>query len=95
MHGRKVSVLVVDDDEVKGQQHLDDVEKEFGDCCDKFQFIKNTARVSDIIMEFAENQSVDMIIMGGYGFPPFLELLLGSTVDAVLRETRIPVLICK
>ncbi len=95
VHGRKVSVLIVDDNEEKGQHHINYVEKEIGECCDKFQFIQNTAHVSDIILEFAENQSVDMVIMGGYGFPPILELLLGSTVDAVLRDTRIPVLICK
>jgi nucleotide-binding universal stress UspA family protein len=33
--------------------------------------------------------------MGGYGFRPLLEVVLGSTVDQVLRWRRWPVLICR
>jgi nucleotide-binding universal stress UspA family protein len=34
-------------------------------------------------------------VMGGYGFGPMLEVVLGSTVDEVLRTSRRPVLICR
>lgn len=37
----------------------------------------------------------DLIIMGGYGFSPVVEMVLGSTVDQVLRESCCPVLICR
>jgi nucleotide-binding universal stress UspA family protein len=37
----------------------------------------------------------DFIIMGGYGFRPWLEVILGSTVDKILRAQRWPVLICR
>jgi nucleotide-binding universal stress UspA family protein len=33
--------------------------------------------------------------MGGYGRRPELEVVLGSAVDQVLRESRSPVLICR
>jgi nucleotide-binding universal stress UspA family protein len=33
--------------------------------------------------------------MGGYGFNPALEIVLGSTVDEVLRTGQLPVLICR
>jgi nucleotide-binding universal stress UspA family protein len=33
--------------------------------------------------------------MGGYGLNPILELVFGSTLDHVLRSSRIPVLICR
>jgi len=33
--------------------------------------------------------------MGGYGFSPVLEVVIGSSVDQVLRESRQPVLICR
>jgi nucleotide-binding universal stress UspA family protein len=33
--------------------------------------------------------------MGGYGYSPLLEVMLGSTVDQVLRESSLPTLICR
>jgi nucleotide-binding universal stress UspA family protein len=33
--------------------------------------------------------------MGGYGRGPFLDVVLGSTVNRVLTEISIPVLICR
>jgi len=33
--------------------------------------------------------------MGGYGFSPVLEVVLGSAVDQVLREARGAVLVCR
>ncbi|NIN69699.1 MAG: universal stress protein, partial [Anaerolineae bacterium] len=37
----------------------------------------------------------NLIIMGGYGYSPVLEVVLGSTVDQVLRHSRHPTLICR
>ena len=37
----------------------------------------------------------DLILMGGYGHGPAVELVLGSAVDQVLRESRWPALICR
>jgi nucleotide-binding universal stress UspA family protein len=33
--------------------------------------------------------------MGGYGFSPVLEVVLGSAVDQVLRTSWKPMLICQ
>jgi nucleotide-binding universal stress UspA family protein len=33
--------------------------------------------------------------MGGYGFSPLVEVVLGSAVDQVLRESSRPVLVCR
>jgi nucleotide-binding universal stress UspA family protein len=46
------------------------------------------------ILEAVESADANLILMGGYGFGPVLELVLGSTVHQVLRETSVPVLIC-
>ena len=43
----------------------------------------------------AAAQSSDLIVMGGYGFNPLLEAVIGSTVDQVLRVVKQPVLICR
>ncbi|RME97076.1 MAG: universal stress protein, partial [Chloroflexi bacterium] len=51
--------------------------------------------VAGAILETAREQGSDLIIMGGYGRGPMLEVVLGSTVDEVLRTSPWPVLICR
>jgi len=42
-----------------------------------------------------EEEGADLLLMGGYGYQPFIKAFLGSTVDRVLREAWFPVLICR
>jgi len=58
-------------------------------------FVKESGPVAEAILKTAEAQGSNLIIMGGYGFSPVLEVVLGSAVDRVLREARRPVLICR
>jgi nucleotide-binding universal stress UspA family protein len=51
--------------------------------------------VADSILGVVEEQGCDIILMGGYGAGPVVEVLLGSQVDRVLRESRWPALICR
>jgi nucleotide-binding universal stress UspA family protein len=51
--------------------------------------------VATEIMVTAEEYGCDLVVMGGYGFQPMLEVVLGSAVDEVLRTSRRPVLICR
>lgn len=47
------------------------------------------------ILNVAEHQQSDLIIMGGYGYRPIVEMVLGSTLDHVLRHSPQPILICR
>jgi len=58
-------------------------------------FVEESAPVADAILKTAEGHGCDLIIMGGYGFSPVLEVVLGSAVDQVLRESHWPILICR
>ncbi|MEW5986231.1 MAG: universal stress protein, partial [Chloroflexota bacterium] len=58
-------------------------------------FIEQSGRVGEAILTTAEAQSSNLIIMGGYGHRPMVEVVLGSVVDQVLREAERPVLICR
>jgi nucleotide-binding universal stress UspA family protein len=51
--------------------------------------------VSDAILQAAEAHKSDLILMGGYGYGPVAEVVLGSAVDGVLRASSQPVLICR
>ncbi len=47
------------------------------------------------ILEAGENNACNFLIMGGYGVNPVLEIVLGSVVNEVLRESHKPMLICR
>jgi nucleotide-binding universal stress UspA family protein len=47
------------------------------------------------IIEQAYKIQADTILMGGYKAAPLVEIFVGSVVDQVLRDTSIPVLICR
>jgi nucleotide-binding universal stress UspA family protein len=51
--------------------------------------------VSNSILSVAEQSGSDLLIMGGSGYSPFMELFVRSTVDHVLLEAPCPVLICR
>lgn len=51
--------------------------------------------VAQAIIKTAEARQTDLIIMGGYGFSPVLEVMFGSELDQVLQAQRWPVLICR
>jgi nucleotide-binding universal stress UspA family protein len=49
----------------------------------------------DIIFEYANKLNIDLLLLGGYGHNPILELVHGSQVDEILRRSKIPLLICR
>lgn len=51
--------------------------------------------VAETILRTAEQENSQFLILGGYGSHPVVEVVLGSQVDAVLRQSRLPVLICR
>jgi nucleotide-binding universal stress UspA family protein len=58
-------------------------------------FVKESGPVAEAILKTADEHQSDLIIMGGYGHSPVLEVVLGSAVDQVLRASQRPMLICR
>jgi nucleotide-binding universal stress UspA family protein len=58
-------------------------------------FIQKKGRISETILETREEQECNFIFMGGYSKPPVIDVVLGSPLDKVLRESPVPVLICR
>jgi nucleotide-binding universal stress UspA family protein len=56
---------------------------------------QQTGDFAEIILKTASEKQCDLILIGGYKATPFVEVVLGSIVDDVLRVTEIPVLICR
>lgn len=59
------------------------------------RFVAETGEVGEAILRAAGAEQSELIIMGGYGFSPVLELMMGSSVDHVLSEAEVPILICR
>ena len=62
---------------------------------DNAKYLLRQKPIAEAILTTAEAQGSNLLIMGGFGFRPVLNLVLGSTVDQVLSEFRHPVLICR
>jgi nucleotide-binding universal stress UspA family protein len=57
-------------------------------------FISEFGAPAEMIMKIKNNQKCDFLIVGGYGYQPVMEVLFGSTLDTLLRQADVPVLIC-
>jgi nucleotide-binding universal stress UspA family protein len=51
--------------------------------------------VAETILRTAEETQSDFLVIGGYGSNPVVEVVLGSEVDIVLQESRLPILVCR
>ncbi len=58
-------------------------------------FVEESGSVAGAILETAKAHQSDLIVIGGYGHSPVLEVVLGSVVGQVLRESHRPMLICR
>ena len=51
--------------------------------------------VAETILQTAASLDSDLIIMGGYSLTPWLEIVMGSTVDQISRASDRPFLLCR
>lgn len=50
---------------------------------------------TEVILQFADQLKVDLLLIGGYSRNPVLEVLQGGDVDELLRQSAIPLIICR
>ena len=58
-------------------------------------FVQASGAPGEAVLKTAEERRIELIMMGGYGATPVKEVILGSTVNHVLRQTPCPVFICR
>ncbi len=59
------------------------------------EYFIEEGEVVETILQTAANQQCDLILIGGYKANPVVEIVKGSLVDQMLRETCIPTIICR
>jgi nucleotide-binding universal stress UspA family protein len=71
---------------------VDFVAKTANDVAPDIRMVSTTGAVVETIIEQAERESCDLIIMGTHGRSRISRVLLGSVTECVLREARCPVM---
>jgi nucleotide-binding universal stress UspA family protein len=87
-------VTVVDDPEISSNA-LDSARRYLEARQVQATYLAAYGNVAESILETAAEQGHDLLLMGGYGHGPFLDAVLGNTVDKILRVASLPVLICR
>jgi nucleotide-binding universal stress UspA family protein len=50
---------------------------------------------TEVMLQYADKLNIDLLLIGGYSRNPVLEVLQGGDVDELLRQTDIPLIICR
>jgi nucleotide-binding universal stress UspA family protein len=90
-----LTVLSVDEKTSQAQKYLNIARKHLSYRKINAEYVHRCEAVSEAILSTASQFACDFIIVGGYGYAPLFQVLLGSVVDELLRKTSIPLLICR
>jgi nucleotide-binding universal stress UspA family protein len=88
-------VLSVGDDNQAGSVILDEARLYLEQNGVQATYVGSESPVSQAILRVADEQACDLLILGGYGLSPVLEVFLGSTLDQLLNQSHRPMLICR
>ena len=58
-------------------------------------YVAREGKASAHILGVAADLGSDLLIVGGFGVTPLTRIVVGSTVSSLLRESRLPLLICR
>jgi nucleotide-binding universal stress UspA family protein len=75
--------------------HMDVIEKAAQDAGVAFQRVLREGHPDDIILQSAETEGCDLIVMASHGRRGVSALLLGSETQKVLARTSLPVLVVR
>lgn len=90
-----LTVLAVEESGIDAEDMLEEADEYLHTRGVKANLVLREGLVSDTILRTAGETGCQLLILGGYGSHPVLEFVLGSHVDAVLRQGRLPMLICR
>ncbi len=90
-----LEILSVDDSNRINLTTLDQAKEYLESHGVQARYFLESGAPAEAILGLSQQEKCDFIIMGSYGFSPLLEVVLGSTVDHVLRESLVPTLICR
>ena len=84
LEGSKVTADV--QDHVRRYLEIHEVEAEY--------IVSDQGARADL-MKTVEERNIDLVLMGSHGGSVWRQIFVGSTLDFVLRESQVPVFICR
>lgn len=79
----------------KGEHVLGEVTDRHGESVDRFETEIVVGKPARAIVEFAEENEVDGIVLGSHGRDSASRVLLGSVAEAVVRRAPVPVTVVR
>jgi len=61
----------------------------------KTELINSTRPVDYVILEYAEEQEIDLVVVGTRGRTGFKKLMLGSIASSIVTYAHCPVMVAK
>jgi nucleotide-binding universal stress UspA family protein len=92
--GIKLSVLTAPEDSATRLNPLEKAKAYLEARNIKANYISELGSPASVILKHQNSLGCDFLIVGGYGYQPVMEVLFGSTLDALLRQSTVPILIC-
>ena len=92
---RKLSILVIESDQKKGEALIAEARDCLGDVWVEILLKDVSGDLAGTITNIGAEINADLILTGGYNLSPIFEILFGSIVDEVLQRTTLPVIICQ
>ncbi|MCC5902488.1 MAG: universal stress protein [Halomonas sp.] len=93
--GAECHVLIVGADTVEQRLQLGWALSTLHDAGHKAEGAVRAGNVDDTLQAYENEHGIDLLVMGAYGHSRIRHLLVGSTTTAMLRSSRIPVLILR
>ena len=93
--GTECHVLIVGSDTAEHRSELEWALSTLGDAGHQAEGAIRAGEVDDALQAYEKEHGIDLLVMGAYGHSRIRHLLVGSTTTAMLRGSRIPVLILR
>ena len=93
--GTRLSIISVEDGDILAATAQEQAREYLESNQVEAEYLVKKGNVSEAILKTSLEIGSDLIIMGSYGYTPIIEVFLGSAVDKVLLDSKVPILICR
>ena len=59
------------------------------------EYIVSENGATDFLKQTIDEQTIDLVLMGSHGGSVLEQVIIGSTLDYMLRESDVPVFVCR
>lgn len=92
---REVILLTVEEEHENRAEAFNRARERLQEAGIRFHSFLRVGHVPQVILDTADEEGVDLILMGAYGRGELVDRLFGCTVDEVMRKTTLPLLVCR